>query len=401
MSQNEGSENPIDLPFRAICLLITIFISGSIWARPARPATAPPDKFRWIHANSDPQIWQQILDKFNEELTPDQASPDKSGFDTYRYKWLQKVGLFNHSALVIVGHRPSNEITKENEWNVVYSAFNFDVVTGEKSPIEHAEWLWQWKLVRLARFGPAPAPDVTFTYLSCTECEPDSMFSSFYYDTAKSEWQMRPWGDGKDLWWTASDGLVVELDIIGDGPLTFFDCVYGILGSQDTTYQKLAMRCKEFTETDSGESKAADNTVLYSLSGGEFKARRVADSSEVISLTQQICRPAAKNILCRLPTNMSLTAGQHEVLTALFPNAATTACDMTSFQALKRTMKIAEIVTKCGLPDELGGSGIYVFTYHLTDGTYVNISSAGTDTPILYANHLDANGHGTDLVPVK
>ena len=339
--------------------------------------------------------------KVTEELTPDQAVAEKSAIDTYGYKYLQMVGTLGYSALVIVGHRPAKEVSKDTAWNVYYSAFNLDLTTGRKSNIEHAERLWQWRFVKLAKFGPSSAPDVTFTYLSCTECEPDSMFSSFYYDAGKSAWQMRPWGDGKDLWWTASDGLVVQLDIIGDGSLTFFDCVYGILNSQETGFQNLAMRCKEFTETESGESKVADNTVLYGISAGQFKARRVTDASEAVRLTQQICKPSMRSFLCRLPAETSVTAGQTEILKIVFPNAPDTAREVAAFRSINRRMTMAEVVSRCGVPDELSGSGYYVFTYHLRDGSFVNLTAAGTDGRILDANHLDAKGQGDSQFAVK
>lgn len=400
-SQGRSFWRASNLRCGVICLTFLALVPSSARAETPQSATETSDNFRWIQADSDPKLWEQILKEFNQELTPDQATPEKNPEDVYGYKYIEKVGVFNHSALVVIGHRPARVVTKDNAWNEAYSAFNFDLTTGQKSSIEQAGWLWQWKFVKLAKFGPTSAPDITFRYLSCTECEPDSMFSSFYFDLAKSEWQMRSWGDGKDLWWTAKDGLVVELDLIGDGEITFFDCVYGILSSQVTGFQNLAMRCKEFTETASGESKVADNTVLYSLSGGRFEARRVTDSSEVLQLTHQMCKPGVKSFLCRLPGDISVTAGQKEILGTLFPKAPATVRDMTNFRALERTMTMSEIVNRCGVPDELSGSGVYVFTYHLSDGTFVNISATGTDTPIFYANHLDAEGRGSDLVSVK
>jgi hypothetical protein len=384
-----------------VCLAFLSFSSCASRARTTQAGTETTATFRWVHANTDPQLWEQILQKFNEELTPDQPTPEKDGTHVYTCKFLKMVGVFGHSALVIVGHRPSKEVTKDNAWNVAYSAFNFDLTTGRKSSTEHAEWLWQWKFIKLAKFGPTSAPDVTFTYLSCTECEPDFMFSSFYYDEEKYEWRMRPWGDGKDLWWTANDGLVVELDLIGDGDLTFFDCVYGILSSQDTGFQNLAMRCKEFTETASGESKVADNTVLYSMSNGQFKARRVTDTSEAVRLTQQICKPGMKSFLCRLPADTSITAGQAETLKTVFPKAPATAHDLVNFRSLNPRMTMLEVVSRCGLPDELSGSGVYVFTYHLRDGSFVHISAKSTDSPILEAYVLDAEGRGSSLFAAK
>jgi hypothetical protein len=396
--RNRNSWGTAHFRCSAISFILLAFASGSSPARGRQTATETASAFRWIHANSDPQLWEQILKSFSEELTPDRATPAKSAIDTYGYKYLQKVGIFGHSALVIVGQRPAKEVSKGNEWNVYYSAFNLDLSTGQKSSIEHAERLWQWRFVKLARFGPSSAPDVTFTYLSCTECEPDSMFSSFYYDTEKSAWQMRPWGDGKDLWWTAGDGLVVELDLIGDG---FFDCVYGILNSQDSGFQNLAMRCKEFTETAAGESKVADNTVIYGISDGQSKARRVTDASEAVRLTEQICKPSMKSFLCRLHGDSSVTAGQTEILKAVFPKAPVTARDLSDFRSLNRTTTISEVVSRCGVPDELSGSGFYIFTYHLGDGSFVHLTAASTDSRILEANHLDDKGYGTSLFAKK
>lgn len=400
-SQNGRAKNPIAFGLRLIPLLLLAFVPSPAGANAPQSATETPGTFRWIHANSDPQIWEQILKKFNEELTPDRASPEKDPSDVYTYKFIQKVGVFNDSALVIVGHRPTKEVTKDKEWNVAYSAFNFDLVTGQKSTIEHAEWLWQWKFVKLVNFGPNTAPDVTFTYLTCTECEPDIMFSSFSYDAAKTAWQTRPWGNGKEIWWATNVGLVTEVDIIGDGDLTFFDCVYGILDSQDPRFQDLAMRCKEFRETEPGKSKVMDNTVLYSLSDGRFRARNVTDTSEIAALTRQICKPSLRSLLCRLPEEISITAGQKEMLRVLFPNALATVRDLAVFRSLKPATSMREVVSRCGMPDELGGSGLYTFTYHLKDGTYIYISAAGTDVPIFYANHLDADGRGSSLFAEK
>jgi hypothetical protein len=380
---------------------LSLFLPGTALPLAAQTPVQKPDTLHWVHQASDPKLWEEIRQKFNEELTPEQATAEKSAIDTYGYNYLQMAGTFGHSALVIVGHRPAKEVTKDNTWNVYDSAFNLDLATGRKSSIEHAEQLWQWRFVKLARFGPSSAPDVTFTYLSCTECEAASMFSSFYYDTEQSAWRMRRWGDGTDLWWTAGDGLVVELDLIGDGGTTFFDCVYGILNSQETGFENLAMRCKEFTETESGESKVADNTVVYGISDRQFKARRVTDTSEAVRLTQQICKPSMRSFLCRWPAETSVAAGQTEILKTVFPNAPVTARDLAAFRSVNRRMTMTEVVSRCGLPDELSGSGYYVFTYRLSDGSFVNLTAAGTDGRILHANHLSAKGQGDSQFAVK
>jgi|ERR1700730_4154905 len=186
-------------------------------------ADSETNAFRWVHPNSDPQLWEQILTSFNDELAPDVAQQGQSELDVYRYKYLQKVGVVNHYALVIVGHRPAKELSKANEWDEFSSAFNLDLVTSKKSLIEHAGAMWKWKFSKMAKFGPSLIPDVTFTYLTCTECEPDLMFASLYFDAPTSGWQIRSWGDGKELWWTASDGLVVDMDVNNGGDTLSYD----------------------------------------------------------------------------------------------------------------------------------------------------------------------------------
>ena len=205
--------------------LALLFMPGSSRPTGLESNTDTANTFRWIHPGSDPKLWEQVLTSFNDELAPDEPKQGQSELDTYRYKYLQRVGILNHSALVIIGRRPAKEITKENAWDEYYSAFNFDLATKQKSSIEHADVMWKWKFQKLAKFGPSPVPDVTFTYLTCTECEPDVMFASLYYEETKSTWRMRSWGDGKDLWWTVNDGLVVDFDNIGSGDTISFDCV--------------------------------------------------------------------------------------------------------------------------------------------------------------------------------
>jgi hypothetical protein len=398
-SQVMRTRNHVNLP-RALSwlgLLVSLFITTL--AQGAGLETNPEtiNAFRWIHPGSDPQLWEQILASFNDELTPDDAKQGQDQLDVYRYKYLQKVGILNHSALVIIGRRPAKEIAKENAWDEYYSAFNFDLATKQKSTIEHADVMWKWKFQKLAKFGPSPVPDVTFTYLTCTECEPNVMFASLYYEEAKSTWQVRSWGDGKDLWWTVNDGLVVDFDNIGSGDTISFDCVYGILDLKGTGFDDVVMRCKEVSYNDAGRAKIDDATVLYSSSGGQFKRRRVTDESEAVELTAKICGPNSASMLCKLPAYMTATSGQSAALDQMFPNAPKTTRDLAHFRALKRTMSMSDVVRRCGEPDELGGSGINIFIYHLDDGSIVAIGSTNITGPLLYANHVSSAGKASPL----
>ena len=382
-------------------LLISLVFTALSHAK--RPETRPEttDTFRWIHPSSDPQLWLQIESAFQDELAPDDPKPGQDNLDAYRYKYLQKVGILSHSALVIICRRPAKEVTKENAWDEYCSAFNFDLATKQKLTIEHADVMWKWKFKKLAKFGPSPVPDVTFTYFTCSECEPALMFASLYYEETKSAWQVRSWGDGKDLWWTVNDGLVVDFDNIGSGDTISFDCVYGILDLKGNGFDDVVMRCKEVSYNDAGRAKIDDSTVLYSSSGGQFKRRRVTDESEAVELTAKICRPNSASMLCKLPAYMTATSGQSAALDEMFPKAPKTVRDLAHFRALKRTMSMSEVVRQCGEPDEIGGSGLIIFIYHLDDGSLVTIGAASATGPLFYANHIATTGKASALFPAE
>ncbi len=380
---------------------LVLILAASLSAGSADDHRDRPNTFQWIHPNSNPELWQQIQSAFHDELAPDEPEPGQDELDVYRYKYLQKVGVVNHSVLVILGHRPAKQVSKGHAWDEYYSAFNFDLTTRKKSKIEHAEWMWKWKFHALGTFGPERVPDVTFTYLSCTECEPELVFASVRYDTTKSAWEVRSWGDGKDIWWAAGDGLVVGRDVNDGGDTISFDCIYGILDSKTVDFQDLGIRCKEVTYRDTGRAKIDDSTLLYTLSGGKVQRRLVTDFSEAAALNAKMCRPDSQSLLCKLPWYLTATSGQNAALDDMFPKAVKTSRDLADFLKLKRTMSMTDIVRRCGEPDEVGGSGIAIFVYHLNDGSLVAIGSTGATGRILYANHIDTGGKASQLIPAE
>src|ERR1700691_1939494 len=126
-----------------LCTLC-FFLSSSSSQMP--PSAREVDKsltFRWIHPTTDPQLWKAVQSAFRDELKPDPAGPGQDTLDVYRDKYVARVGIINRSALVFIGHRPTKKLTKEQEWDQYYSAFNFDTDTHQKAEIEHAETLWK------------------------------------------------------------------------------------------------------------------------------------------------------------------------------------------------------------------------------------------------------------------
>jgi hypothetical protein len=223
------------------------------------------------------------------------------------------------------------------------------------------------------------------------------MFASLYYDAAKSEWQIRSWGDGKDLWWTAKEGLVVDADLAASDETLSFDCVYGILDLNGDGFQDVVIRCKEITLSDAGRAKIEDSTVLYDLSNGQFKPKRITDPSEALGLTGKVCKPTIHSWLCRLPGYMTATSGQNAALDQMFPKAHAACREFKCFQSIKKSMSMEDVVRQSGIPDELGGSGIAIFLYHLDDGSIVAIGATGPTGPLLYANRIAPSGKSSPL----
>jgi len=383
-------------------LFVCVFVPGLLTgARQAVPGTA--GAFRWLDPASDSQLWQQIQSAFGDELMPDEPKPGLNAHDVYGYKYVERAGIVGHSALVIISSRPSKVVSKDQAWNTYSSAFNFDLNTQRKSSIERAEHIWIWKFNSLARFGPSRVPDVTFNNVSCTECESGFLFGSFSYDDANSAWRVRSWGEGKDLVNEFLVGVSQSLYEVADtaGDRASFDCAYGPLDSSRPGFQDFAIRCKEFDYTETGRTKLDDSTLLYSLSNGQFKARRITEPSEVIAVTAKVCRPNSESWLCKLPPNMMMTEKQAAALDAMFLDAPMAWRELPHFQNLKPGMSMPEVVRKCGVPDELAGNGTMIFIYHLFDSSLVVIGAKDATGPILYENHLLKTGKSFSLISTK
>jgi hypothetical protein len=102
-------------------------------------------------------------------------------------------------------------------------------------------------------------------------------------------------------------------------------------------------------------------------------------------------------MLCKLPAYMTVTSGQNAALDLMFPKARPASRDFVHFRSIKHSMSMNDVVRQCGVPDELGGSGIAIFVYHLDDGSIVAIGATNTTVPLLYANRITATGKSAAL----
>ena len=87
-------------------------------------------------------------------------------------------------------------------------------------------------------------------------------------------------------------------------------------------------------------------------------------------------------------------------MSVMFPNAPEKAKTVDCFRALTKEISIYTVVQKCGPPDEELGSGIYIFVWHLPDGSSVNIG-----TPYLRGigeiRYTDRTGNTSILLHAK
>jgi hypothetical protein len=269
---------------------ILIFLSALVcaWAGPANAQSA--DGVKWTSEKENALLWATIRNDFHDELQPD--DPAKvAPVMAYSYKYIYRVALFQHSALVLVGHRE----TEESKYPGYYSAFNYDVASHARTTIKGVEVISIFKFVGFVKLDPSAPPDIVFTWLTCTECEASKVLSAFHYDASKSAWSLRSWEANKDVWWTTESGPVIWSDVSASDTISF-DCVHRFL--RNAPEAAFGMRCREVAESEAGKRTTTDTTALYSFRGAGSRLEIVSGERKT-KLLSELCESSPKNKLCR------------------------------------------------------------------------------------------------------
>lgn len=108
-----------------------------------------------------------------------------------------------------------------------------------------------------------------------------------------------------------------------------------------------------------------------------------------------VLQPASPN--SRLPQE---PVTPQSIARAMFPNAPEKTKSVSCFRALNREMSVSMVVQKCGRPDEEVGSGIYIFVWHLHDGSTVSMGQPYLER-IGDIRLTDASGKTTSLLDNK
>jgi hypothetical protein len=244
-------------------------------------------EFRWLDSHRDSEAWAQVRAAFHQELEPD--DPAKTApVIAERYKYVSRIGVFGNLDLVIIGERE----TKESKYGDYFLAYNYDMQTGAKSSVLYASGFMEWKFVKLARLESSPVPDVTFTYLSCTECEAEKFLASFQYDPEHSRWMLRNWGKEKAI-------LVgADAEPVGEIEAQSIDCVFKMKDWHGEGREAVAVRCRTVKRVD-GKTKLDEYVTVYNFTDGRLTSTAVRDPGEIKKIYSEICNESAHSDMCK------------------------------------------------------------------------------------------------------
>jgi hypothetical protein len=94
------------------------------------------------------------------------------------------------------------------------------------------------------------------------------------------------------------------------------------------------------------------------------------------------------------------TVTPQSIVQEMFPNAPKKVKNGECFRSLTPRMSIYKAAEKCGRPDEEIGSGVYIFVYHLQDGSTIAIGTSSLNR-IDHVAYTDASGKSASLLSGK
>ena len=133
----------------------------------------------------------------------------------------------------------------------------------------------------------------------------------------------------------------------------------------------------------SGELREASQVYLRFLAS-HCDVATVALSTDATRPATEAQPPAAK-------------VTPQSIVQEMFPNAPKKAKNGEYFRSFTPRMSIYMVVEKCGRPDEEIGSGLYIFVYHLQDGSTVAIGTSSLNK-IDHVAYTDSSGKSASLL---
>lgn len=255
--------------------------------------SALTQEFQWVKRTESPETWGLVEKAFVKELTPDR--PGETGnVVPMTEKRVTRIGTFKDSALVLIEYRENS-----SDPYPIFRAFNFNLKSQTKTVIgvKEASWFSMWRFLKIAYFEDHATPDVVFRYLSCTECEAESLLASFRFESSSGIWTVRHW--------SAEDGdsvLIGSDHQYGEDGIYDFDCLHTVSDLNGDGLDDVAVRCRESVEGDRpGETSkiAKDETLLYSLRDNVFSRSLLLKGPDSIRVKRALCSGHVGSPLCR------------------------------------------------------------------------------------------------------
>ncbi len=280
--ESETASNIESMYRNLLTSILILAASSSAQGQNAQPLSID---FHWLSPSKDAPLFERIQTAFADELKPDDPEKVKPTV-AQEYKWISRVGVFETSALVLIGERETRTSTYGN----YFVAFNYDLKSGEKTSLTPTNnGFMQWKFKKLVRFDSSRAPDIVFTHPSCTECEADYFLSSFCLDSANAKWKVRTWSD------KSTEVLIGGDYTVGNEEDSKEDCLFKFADFNGDGIDDLAVRCLAITERG---KILEDTTTVYTIQHGQALVLTVTDRQQLATIHDQLCVDAKKSKLC-------------------------------------------------------------------------------------------------------
>jgi hypothetical protein len=262
--------------------ILMLAVSSSAIGQKAQPSSKA---FHWLNSSKDAPQFERITMAFTDELKPDDPEKVKPVV-AQKYKWISRVGVFETSALVLIGERETRTSTYGN----YFVAFNYDLKSGEKTVLtSFNKGFTEWKFRKLIRFDSSGTPDIVFTHSSCTGCEADYFLGSFRLDPTEGRWKVRAWSEKNTEILIGSDYSVGTDEDSKD------DCLFKFADFNGDGFDDLAVRCLVITRQG---KILEDTTAIYTVQQGQPQVLTVKDRQQLATIRDQLCIDAKKSKLC-------------------------------------------------------------------------------------------------------
>ncbi len=242
------------------------------------------DEFRWITEQNEPAFYKILVTAFRPELQKHDSNTQ------YYPKSFARIGCYVSSCLVVIDTREKGVNDPEHYF---YRAFSYDINkrTKKEISVDHATF-WNWSLLNVVSFEPATI-DIVFKYLSCRECEPAELLTSFVYEKTTASWNTRVWPDNDP------HILIGAADQYGDG-IIHYDCLHSLRDVDHDGFADIAVRCRVTEDPfEDGEKRLLeDRMVIYGINKGLPKKTEIVSKRERKRIMKILCEGNTDNRLC-------------------------------------------------------------------------------------------------------